>query len=72
MAHRHVERDTCPQAGFLEDHAQHLAFEQRRIALLEIFSFELDRDVKQILSLCRGKIGYCQKMFHAYSFVDKV
>ena len=37
VAHGHIERDARAQAGLLEDHAQHFALEQGRVALLEVF-----------------------------------
>ncbi len=45
MPHRHIERDACSKTRLLEDHPKHLAFEQRRVAFLEIFFFELECQV---------------------------
>ena len=54
VTHRHVERDACPQAGLLEDHAKHFAFEIRLVAFLEIFFFQFDGKVEQVLHFPRG------------------
>jgi hypothetical protein len=37
VAHGHIERNAGAQAGLLENHAQHLAFEQGRVALRKVF-----------------------------------
>ncbi len=69
MAHGHIERDTRPQAGFLENQGQHLALEQGFIPAREVLLFQADGQVENILNFCRGIIGNIEEMFHAFSLL---
>ena len=64
VAHGHIERDARAQAGLLEDHAQYLALQQRRIAPVEILLLQAYGQVEQVLYLCRREIRDSEKILH--------
>ena len=72
MTHGHVKRDARPQAGFLEDHTQRLALENRLAAFFEIFLFKFQRQVEKILYLGGGIIGNREKVFHKAGSLEMV
>jgi hypothetical protein len=67
MAHGHIEGNARAQAGLLEDHAQHFAFEKRRVAAGKMLFLQPDGEVKDVLDFSGGIIGHIEKVFHFFN-----
>ena len=67
MDHAHLERDPGAERGFLEDHAQGLAFEQWGVAPGFPLLFDLDRQLEQAAQVVGRQIDYAEIVFHGTS-----